>query len=489
MSSPADLSAREAAAAVRSGRLSAEALVDASLERVAAIEPSLRSFAYLDPELALAQARAVDRSKRKGALAGLPVGVKDIIDTADMPTECNSPIRLGHRPKADADCVAAVRRASGIAFGKTVTTEFAGLHPGPTGNPYNLAHTPGGSSSGSAAAVAAGLVPLAFATQTAGSVIRPAAFCGCVGFKATRGALSMRGIQPLAADLDTLGGYARTPDDLLLFHAVLAGVRDTRPAVSRKPRIAVVRTGARVPLDAAAEEALEEAVASLAAHAIVERAELPRICDRGFAAQEVLMAVGAARAYETEWHDHLPLLSGSFRERLRVGLGHSPAMIAEAEAVREVCIAAVDRFLAGYDAILTPATSGEAPRGLSWTGDAEFNRFWTFVDTPCVSLPIRLGPNHLPLAVQLVGARGSDRTLLALADWAFGHLGRLPAPILPKPEPVAAMARRAGLTLDAALAASTAEADRANKDALKRIPRDLPYAAEPSHVFHPSRRG
>ena len=489
MTNPADLSAREAALAVRSGRLRAEALTEAYLERVTAIEPRLRAFAYLDPALALAQARAVDQATRKGALAGVPVGVKDIIDTADMPTECNSPIRLGHRPSADADCVKSVRKASGIAFGKPVTTEFAGRHPGPTGNPYDLRHTPGGSSSGSAAAVGAGILPLAFATQTAGSVIRPAAYCGVVGFKATRGALSMRGIQPLAADLDTLGGYARTPDDLLLFQAVLAGVKDARPTISRKPRIAVVRTRARVPLDAAAEEALNEAVARLAPHAIVERAELPGICERGFAAQEVLMAVGGAHAFEAEWRDHRSLMSGSFRDRIQVGLSCSPALIADAEATRTACIIAVDDFLKGYDAVLTPAAPGEAPFGLSWTGDPEFNRLWTLVDTPCVSLPVGLGPNHLPLAVQLVGARGSDRTLLALADWAFGLLGSLPAPNLPKPEPIAAMVRRAGLTLDAALMASTVEADAANKAATDRVPRGYGYEAEPSHVFHPSRRG
>ncbi|MBM3549036.1 MAG: amidase [Alphaproteobacteria bacterium] len=488
MINPADLSAREAAAAVRSGRLSAEALTEAYLDRVQAVEPSLRAFAYLEPDLARAQARAIDKAKKKGALAGVPVGVKDIIDTADMPTECNSAIRRGHRPSTDAACVEVVRKASGIVFGKTVTTEFAGRHPGPTGNPYDLGHSPGGSSSGSAAAVAAGILPLAFATQTAGSVIRPAAYCGCPGFKATRGALSLKGIQPLAADLDTLGFYARNVDDLLLFHAVLAGVKDTRPTIPRKPRIAVMRTMARVSLDAAAQEALDEAAAKLAPEATIERVELPSACDGAFAAQEILMAVGAARAFEKEWEKHRELMTVSFRDRIQTGLACSPALIAEAEATRAACIAAVDAFFKNYDAILTPAAPGEAPRGLSWTGDPEFNRLWTLADTPCASLPVRLGPNHLPLAVQLVAARGSDRTLLALADWAFAKLGKLPPPSLPKPAPLARMTRRAGLTLDAALTASTEEAERANRTALQRVPRDFSYADEPSHVFHPSRR-
>ena len=204
MTGPADLSARSAAKAVVAGSLRAEDLAEAYLDRVRAVEPALRAFVYLDPDLVRAQARAIDRAERKGPLAGLPVGVKDIIDTKDMPTECNSAIYVGRRPTEDADCVDAVRSASGIVFGKTVTTEFASVRPGPTGNPYNLAHTPGGSSSGSAAAVAAGLVPLAFGTQTGGSVIRPASFSGCVGFKATRGTLSLKGVHPLAGDLDTL---------------------------------------------------------------------------------------------------------------------------------------------------------------------------------------------------------------------------------------------------------------------------------------------
>ncbi|MBL8692040.1 MAG: amidase, partial [Rhodospirillaceae bacterium] len=240
MGDPAALSAREAAKAVAAGTLKAEALAEAYLVRAEAIEPRLRAFAYLEPDLVRAQARAVDKAKKKGVLAGVPVGVKDIIDTRDMPTECNSAIYRGRRPNADADCVAAVRDASGIILGKTVTTEFANNYPGPTGNPYNLAHTPGGSSSGSAAAVAAGIVPFAFGTQTGGSVIRPASYCGCVGYKATRESLSLKGVHPLAADLDTLGLYARTPDDLLLLHAAVAGTKDTKPTVSRKPRLAVV---------------------------------------------------------------------------------------------------------------------------------------------------------------------------------------------------------------------------------------------------------
>ena len=488
MSDPADLSARRIAADVASGAITAEAVIEATLERTAAVEPRLRAFAYLDPELARAQARAVDAGKRKGALAGVPVGVKDTIDTKDMPTEGNSPIHIGRRPETDAACVAAVRKASGIVIGKTVTTEFANRRPGPTANPYDLRHTPGGSSSGSAAAVGAGLIPLAFGSQTAGSVIRPAAFCGCVGYKATRGLLSLDGMMPLSGSLDTLGGFARTPDDLLLFQSVLAGVRDSTPKLPRRPRIAVVVPPGRMPLDPAQSQALEQAASKLAAQAQIERLELPSVCARGFAAQEVVMSADSARHYEREWQEQRSLLGESFRRHLEIGRGHSPARLAEARTIRAWIIDAIDRVLIDFDAVLAPSAAGEAPKGLSWTGDPEYQRLWTFADTPCVSLPTGLGPNGLPLAVQLVGRRNSDRLLLALSDWAYRLLGRLPAPALPKSASIAAIARRAGLSLDAALTASTIEADRANRDALRRIPRDLPYEAEPAHVFRPSRR-
>jgi amidase len=485
----ADLSARAVADAVAVGSLKAEAVVEAYLERVAAIEPQLRSFAFLDPALAHAQARVVDRSKRKGALAGVPVGVKDIIDTADMPTECNSPAFLGNRPDKDADCVAAVRSADGIVFGKTVTTEFANTRPGPTANPYSSRHTPGGSSSGSAAAVAAGLVPLAFGTQTGGSVIRPASFCGCVGYKATRQSLSIKGVHPLAPDLDTLGLYARTLDDLLLFHAALTGEKDTRPTPPNKPRLAVVRTAMWSKVEPASAELLESGASRLAPHALkVDRVELPSPCDAtGFAAQQVIIAAGVAEAYAELEKTKRDLLSVAVLETIERGRV-SPARLADARETRAACIAAADRFFDDYDAILTPAAPGEAPLGFRSTGNPDFNRLWTFLDVPCVSLPVGLGPDGLPVGLQLVGRRGSDRALLALADWAFMLLGRCPAPRLPTAKPMAALARRAGLALDDDLSAAWSEGDKVLQEMAARLPRDVPYAVEPAHVFVPSRR-
>ncbi len=487
MGDPAALSARAAAKAVAAGTLKAEALAEAYLELAEAIEPRLRAFAYLEPDLVRAQARAIDKSKNKGLLAGVPVGVKDIIDTADQPTECNSAIYRGRRPTKDADCVAAVRKASGVVFAKTVTTEFASNWPGPTANPHNLAHTPGGSSSGSAAAVAAGTLPLAFGTQTGGSVIRPASYCGCVGYKATRESLSLKGVHPLAADLDTLGLYARTPDDVLLFHAAVAGVRDTRPAVSRKPRLAVVWTRAWSKIERSSADVVEDAARRLAPHAEISHVSLPAACDRGFEAQSVVISAGIARAYADLEKRHRDLLSVLLLDSIEAGRNISSARLADAETTRAEGIHAINAFFKDYDAILTPSAPGEAPEGLQSTGHPEFNRLWTFLGTPCVNLPVGLGPNGLPVGLQLVGARGKDRELLALADWAFNVLGAAPAPSLPSAVPMAALQRRAGLSLDGELAKAWAEGDKVLQDMAAKLPRDLDYSVEPAHVFVPSR--
>src|SRR5947209_10139250 len=236
------LGVRGIVAAIEAGRLMASEVAEAYLDAIAAREGELRAFAYLDPALVRTEAKKLDRTKRrKMPLRGVPFAVKDIIKTNDQPTECNSPIYRGYRPKADADCVAAVRGAGALIIGKTVTTEFAGRHPGPTRNPWDPRRSPGGSSSGSAAAVAAGFAPLAFGTQTGGSVIRPASYCGVVGYKSTLGALSVVGVKPLWLGFNALGLFARSPDDALLAHAALAGVADTRPRPPKPPRLRLVR--------------------------------------------------------------------------------------------------------------------------------------------------------------------------------------------------------------------------------------------------------
>ena len=228
MARPNELTACAALALMRAGELSAEALTRACLERIALREPQVHAFAHLDPELALAQAKRCDAATVRGPLHGLPFGVKDLIDTVDLPTECGSPIHAGNRPGQDAACVALAREAGGVILGKTVTTEFALRHPGPTANPHNLGHTPGGSSSGSAAAVADCMVPVAFGTQTGGSIIRPASFCGIVGYKPSLGVINRTGVKPLADSFDTVGLFARSVADVALVSAVLAGEEPER---------------------------------------------------------------------------------------------------------------------------------------------------------------------------------------------------------------------------------------------------------------------
>jgi Asp-tRNA(Asn)/Glu-tRNA(Gln) amidotransferase A subunit family amidase len=332
-------------------------------------------------------------------LRGVPFAVKDIIKTKDQPTECNSPIYRGYRPKADADCVAAVRGAGALIIGKTVTTEFAGRHPGPTRNPWDLARTPGGSSSGSAAAVAAGFAPLAFGTQTGGSVIRPASYCGVVGYKSTLGGLSIGGIKPLALGFDALGVMAATPDDILVAHAVLAGVADSPPKPARKPRFGLVKTPAWQLADAASRNAVNRTAARLRAlGASVETVKLPAEFDDILAAQEIISTHIIADTYRWERQHHRDKLSPSFRQTIEQGLAWSHETLATAWATAHACLDLMNGILGGYDALITPAAIGEAGIGIAVTGSAACNAMWS-----------------------LLGR--DDRRLLGLADWVFKKLG------------------------------------------------------------------
>src|SRR5690606_35962155 len=284
------------------GELGSEELVRGCLERIAAREPEVEAWEWLDPEAALAVARARDGQPAAGPLHGVPVGIKDIIDTADMPTACGSPIYAGHRPRQDADCVARLRAAGAVILGKTVTTEFATFRPGKTRNPHHRGHTPGGSSSGSAAAVAAGMVPLALGTQTVGSVIRPASFCGVFGFKASRGRLSLEGVKPLAAAFDSLGCFARSLDDIALWFSVMAEEpAGSPPTADAAPRIALVRTAQWSDAEPATRAAVEAAAERLArAGAEVVEPALPSDFDRLAEPQDVIFAAGALSALSRE---------------------------------------------------------------------------------------------------------------------------------------------------------------------------------------------
>ncbi|MDH5246064.1 MAG: amidase [Betaproteobacteria bacterium] len=415
------LSAAEAARRIAAGELTSEALVAACLARIAAREPEVQAWAFLDPQLALAQARALDGERPRGPLHGVPVGIKDVIDTADMPTEYNSPIYRGHRPRADAACVAVLRRAGCVILGKTVTTEFANNHPARTRNPRNLAHTPGGSSSGSAAAVADGMVPLALGTQTGGSTIRPASYCGVTGMKPSFNSINRAGLKFVAESLDTIGLFARGAEDVALLLHVLSrrALPDSGVTAGRKPRVGLFRTPRWQEADAAAQDAVESAAARLekaGAHVT------PFAAPDGYAAlydeQERLMRFETALALAWEHAHHAGELSASLRLRIEDGWALSRAGYDSARQHARDVRRRLAEAMQDCDFLVTPGTTGEAPATLASTGNSLFNRVWTLLGVPCVTLPFGTGPAGLPLGVQLVGAFDRDTELLGWSVWA-----------------------------------------------------------------------
>jgi amidase len=409
-----ELTAQEAAAAIAAGRLTSERLVAACLERIERREPDVRAWVHLEPELALEQARSCDRGPVRGPLHGVPVGVKDIIDTADQPTACGSPIYEGHRPRADAACVALVRRAGGVILGKTVTTEFAFSTPNKTRNPHDPAHTPGGSSSGSAAAVADAMIPLAFGTQTGGSVIRPASFCGVVGYKASFDGLQASGVKVLSQALDTLGVFARSVADICLMRAVQMGAPATPAARGGAPRFGLCRTPQWDSASAESRTAIEVVGKSLGAEPVDLPAEFAGLID----AQRAVMVFEAARNLAWERADRAELLSPKLRATLDEGMAIPFAHYREARELASSCRPRLAEVFGRFDALVAPSAVGEAPPSLETTGDPLFNSMWTLLGNPCVTLPGRTGPKGLPVGVQLVGPLGADDALLSVAAWA-----------------------------------------------------------------------
>lgn len=419
-----ELTAVAAAQAIAAGTITSEALVSACLERITAREAHVKAWEYLDPEAALAQARARDRGPVQGPLHGVPVGIKDLIDTVDMPTSYGSPIYAGHRPAWDAACVALLRAAGAVILGKTVTTEFAMFTPGKTANPHNVAHTPGGSSSGSAAAVTAGMVPLALGTQTAGSIIRPASFCGVVGYKPTHGQFPVAGIKALSHTLDTLGGFARSVADFALLRAVLVGGPAQLPALERAPRLGLCRTPQWPYATDATRAALESAGQRLAAAgAEVRELPLPPAFAHLTAAQETVQIFEGARCCAYELTAHRDRLSAKLLELLAPATSLTYAAYAEALALAATCRRQLETVFTDCDALLVPSAPGEAPAGLDTTGDPLFNRMWTLLHTPAVTLPGHTGPHGLPVGVQVIGPLGMDERLLAIAAWMQDRLG------------------------------------------------------------------
>jgi Asp-tRNA(Asn)/Glu-tRNA(Gln) amidotransferase A subunit family amidase len=412
------LAVRVAAQQIADRRVSAEAWATACLDRIEERETVVAAWEFLDRPRALAAARRRDAEPPRGPLHGVPIAVKDLIDTIDMPTGYGSPIYRGHRPAADASCVALARAAGAVVLGKTVTTEFAAFTPGKTANPHNPAHTPGGSSSGSAAAVADGMVPLAFGSQTAGSVIRPAAYCGCIGYKPSFGVINRAGVKPLADSLDTVGVLARTVEDAAFF----AGVLSERPALrhltvpSETPRFGLYRTPMWEEAEPAAAKALDAARAALerAGAAVAELAIAPE--HHGLAeVQDTVMRFEMVRALAYERIEHSAELSPQLAQMLDAGMTIGADQYERALARAAEGRAGLDAFFGECDAVLVPAAPGEAPLGLGNTGNPIFNRMWTLLGVPCVTLPARWAENALPTGVQLVGRSRDDARLMACA--------------------------------------------------------------------------
>lgn len=411
------LSALDLARRIEAGELTPAAALDLCAEAIAAREAEIGAFAVLDLERARRTAEARGEALAGLPLRGLAVAVKDIFDTADLPTCYGSPLYAGHQPKADAAAVSLLHRAGGLIIGKTVTTEFAHLDPGKTRNPHNPAHTPGGSSSGSAAAVAAGMVPIAVGSQTAGSVIRPAGYCGVAGFKPTFASIPTVGMKTFAWSLDTVGLFAAGVADVAFAAEALTGRRlrvdGTTPAA---PRIGVLR---RPPWPEAGEDmltALELAARSAAAAgAAVADVELPEICADAFKAHGTIQDFESYRALAYEYDHFRDRLGHNLRTALEGAKVVTPEAYDSAQRTARRAREAVTTLMADIDVIITPSAPGAAPEGIASTGSSVFNRLWTLIGAPCVNVPGIANDDGLPLGIQVVGRLGRDHEALLAA--------------------------------------------------------------------------
>jgi Asp-tRNA(Asn)/Glu-tRNA(Gln) amidotransferase A subunit family amidase len=433
------LSASDGARAIREGSISSEQLVEACLGRIHAAEPEVQAWQFLDPEHALAQARArnLDRMEGRptGPLHGVPVGIKDIIDTADMPTEDGTVLHAGRTPDRDATVVSMLRAAGAVIMGKTVTTECATYTPGKTRNPHNPEHTPGGSSSGSAAAVAAGMVPLAIGSQTNGSVIRPAAYCGVFGFKPTHGLISRHGILKLSRTLDHVGMFARTLEDIALLAEQLTGYDERDPDTRPRARIPFVQTAAeepplaprfafvKTPMWERVEDETREAFVELAGMLgdQCEEYELPESLRGAWDWHRDIMEAEMAANLDLEWEKGRDRLSESLRGQLARGREVRALDYQKALARIPILNQGFGELFSRFDAVLTPAAPGTAPK-LAATGDPAFCTLWTLCGMPAISLPLMTGSNGLPLGVQLVGRRDDDARLLRTGRWLVSRV-------------------------------------------------------------------
>ncbi|GEO87110.1 MULTISPECIES: amidase [Alphaproteobacteria] len=410
------LNVRDIASAIRARALTVRAVTEAHLRHIDETDGPVMAWQHLDADQALASADAMDRQGATGLLAGVPIGVKDVIDTADMPTGYGTSIYDGFQPPWDAAAVQNAKNAGGLILGKTVSTELAMASPNKTRNPHNPAHTPGGSSSGSCAAVAAGMVPVAFGTQTSGSVIRPASFCGVTAFKPSFGLINTVGIKVLCHGLDTLGIITRNIADAAHCAAALSGRSDLEtPTPPARPRIGIL-IGTRLDkAEACSIEAVEQ-LASVAKAAGAETTVIPAPAwyDGIFDLHESVMGweVTQSLAFEIarHWDGLTPVTRSMLEDQGRIDEIRYRSAMAEIPGIRHL----MDSILSRFDAVLTLAAPGEAPKGMA-TGDPIFNRLWSVLQVPLICLPVTKGPQGMPVGVQLVGARGSDHRLVSAA--------------------------------------------------------------------------
>ncbi len=436
-----ELTATEAAAAIRAGQITSVDLVQACLDRIAETEETVQAWTYLDSDYALAQAKAADAATRigrpLGPLHGVPVGIKDIIDTADMPTENGTPLHAGRRPRADATVVSLLRQAGAVIMGKTVTTELAVYAPGKTRNPHNPEHTPGGSSSGSAAAVAAQMVPLAVGTQTNGSVIRPASFCGVYGYKPTYGLVSRGGVLSQSPPLDQIGFFARSIEDLALVAEPVMAFDERDFATRPCARAELVRIAgeappvtphigfARTPVWDQAEETTKEAFAELvkALGDDVEEVTFADSFDKVVDWHRVIMESDLAKSFAGEYDHGVGKLSDVLREMIERGQKYLAVDYNRAIDWRPVLDRMLGEAFEWNDALLVPATIGPAPASLASTGNPIFCTLWTYLGVPAINLPLFRSENGMPFGAQLVGPRGDDARLLRTARWLVERAG------------------------------------------------------------------
>lgn len=432
----------DAAAQIRDGRITSMELVGDCLTRIGEVESEVQAWKYFDRDHVIRQAEAADQHRKHGkalgSLHGVPLGIKDIFDTGDMPTEFGSPLWAGRTPRRDAYAVARLRAAGAVIMGKTVTTEYAYMQPGKTTNPHDRKRTPGGSSSGSAAAVAAFMVPGAIGSQTNGSVIRPAAFCGVVGFKPTHGLIPRSGALQLSRTLDQIGVFARTVEDAALLAETMVGFDeedpDTRPiaqppfaavaasAPPLPPRLAFVRSPVWDQADPVTREAFGELVKALGDS--IAEVEFGTSYERAIEMHRTIMEVEMAHNLHRDYEKGADTLSAPLRQIIERGRARSAVDYTGALAGIAPLNEMLDSVFDEYDAIVTPAAPGEAPRGLDTTGNPIFCTLWTYMGVPAVTLPLMKSEAGMPLGVQLVGRRGGDARLLRTARWLVKTLGR-----------------------------------------------------------------